>query len=142
MSVRWATQNIGADKPNNNGLFIDKTQDDEIREVFEYNFKGAKIPTIAQWEELRNNCSWERTELQGTGGYLVTGKNGNSIFLPFSGNDEISFRSFGRLFTRETFYNTNPASYDYYFYFSHGNTYNLIKYALNYKCPVRLIFQP
>ena len=122
---------------------MDKTHNDEIREVFEYNFKGVKIPSIAQWEELRNNCNWEWTELQGTGGYLVRGKNGNSIFLPFSGNEDISFRTFGRLFTRETFYKTNPAASDnYYFYFAHGGTYKLTKYSLNYKCPVRLIFQP
>lgn len=143
LSVRWANKNIGAHKPNDIGVFMDKSQDDEIREVFEYNFKGAKIPTIAQWEELRNQCSWEWTELQGAGGYLIKGKNGNSIFLPFNGNEDIPFRTFGRLFTRETFYKTNPCDSDnYYFYFAHGGTYKLTKYSFNYRCPVRLIFQP
>lgn len=143
LSVRWANMNIGAKTPRDIGKFIDRTLSDETREVYEFNFKGAKLPTIGQWEELRNNCHWEWTEYEGTGGYLVSGKNGNSIFLPFNGNEEVPFRTFGRLFTRETFYKTNPLDSDnYYFYFAHGGTYKLTKYSLNYKCPVRLVFQP
>ncbi len=143
LSVLWANKNIGAKTTHDIGHFVDKTHSDDLREVFEFNLNGAKIPTIAQWEELRNQCSWECTELNGTGGYMVKGKNGNSIFLPFSGNEDIWLRTFGRLFTLETFYKTNGNDSDnYYFYFNHAGTYKSTKYGMNYKCPVRLTFQP
>ncbi len=39
---------------------------------------GWRMPTLLEFEELRNRCSWEWTG----SGYRVTGPNGNSIFLP------------------------------------------------------------
>lgn len=44
-----------------------------------------RMPTLAEIDELRNNCTWTWTAQDGCGGYLVTGKNGNSIFLPAAG---------------------------------------------------------
>ena len=44
-----------------------------------------RIPTNDEWEELRANCSWNWTTVNGVNGHLVTGKNGNSIFLPAAG---------------------------------------------------------
>ncbi len=45
-----------------------------------------KMPTKAQMEELINLCTWTYTNSGGgNGGYTVTGKNGNSIFLPMGG---------------------------------------------------------
>ncbi|MBQ8257004.1 MAG: hypothetical protein IJY98_03690 [Bacteroidaceae bacterium] len=41
-----------------------------------------RMPTRAEQDELRNNCTWEWTTLNGVNGYRVTGPNGNSIFLP------------------------------------------------------------
>ena len=41
-----------------------------------------RMPTKAELDELRNNCTWEWTTLNGVNGYTVTGSNGNSIFLP------------------------------------------------------------
>lgn len=142
LSVRWANMNIGAKNPRDVGLFINKKVDNETSDVFEYNMKGAKVPSIGQWEELKNECSWEWTEMGGTGGYMVHGRNGNSIFLPFTGeHKDMNFRTFGRLFTRETFYDTMSDTGQYYFYYAHGGTYKCTKYSLNYSCPVRLIFQ-
>lgn len=44
------------------------------------------IPTRNNLLELRNNCSWTRTNLNGISGMLVTSNiNGNSIFLPAAG---------------------------------------------------------
>ena len=44
-----------------------------------------RMPTKAEQDELRNNCSWEWTTQNGVNGYTVTGPNGNSIFLPAAG---------------------------------------------------------
>lgn len=44
-----------------------------------------RMPTNAEWTELRNNCSWAWTTQNGVYGCKVTASNGNSIFLPASG---------------------------------------------------------
>ena len=44
-----------------------------------------RMPTTDEQDELRNNCTWEWTALNGVNGYRVTGPNGNSIFLPAAG---------------------------------------------------------
>ena len=45
-----------------------------------------RMPTYAEWTELRTDCTWTWTTLNGVKGYMVTSmKNGNSIFLPAAG---------------------------------------------------------
>ncbi|MBO7286669.1 MAG: DUF1566 domain-containing protein [Bacteroidales bacterium] len=44
-----------------------------------------RMPTIAEYNELLNNCTWTWTTQNGVNGYQVTGINGNSIFLPAAG---------------------------------------------------------
>ncbi|MGM9792353.1 MAG: hypothetical protein ACI3Y4_08155 [Candidatus Cryptobacteroides sp.] len=45
-----------------------------------------RMPTDAEWTELRKNCTWNWTTLNGIDGYMVASKtNGNSIFLPAAG---------------------------------------------------------
>lgn len=41
-----------------------------------------RMPTKEELEELCLKCTWEMTEINGVKGKLVTGPNGNSIFLP------------------------------------------------------------
>lgn len=45
-----------------------------------------RMPTDAEWTELCTKCSLEWTTLNGVNGCKVTGPNGNSIFLPATGN--------------------------------------------------------
>lgn len=53
------------------------------------NWGGTwKMPTKEQMDELIRQCTWTYTNTMidgGFGGYTVTGKNGNSIFLPLGG---------------------------------------------------------
>lgn len=44
-----------------------------------------RMPTIEEWEELKTECTWTWTRKKWVNGYKVTGKNGNSIFLPAAG---------------------------------------------------------
>ena len=45
-----------------------------------------RMPTDAEWTELRKQCTWTWTTQNGINGYLVTSKtNSNSIFLPAAG---------------------------------------------------------
>lgn len=57
--------------------------EDDIAAVEEF----AGSPTTVDFEELLNkdNCTWELETINGRKGARVTGKNGNSIFLPAGG---------------------------------------------------------
>lgn len=44
-----------------------------------------RIPTVKEWKELQDSCTWKEGKKYGIKGYTVTGKNGNSIFLPCNG---------------------------------------------------------
>ncbi len=45
-----------------------------------------RMPTQTDFQELYDNCRRTYRYLGGTNGYLLTGPNGNSIFLPDAGN--------------------------------------------------------
>lgn len=47
--------------------------------------KSWLMPTGPQIEELFDKCTWKWTKRNGKNGYLITGPNGNSIFLPAAG---------------------------------------------------------
>ena len=49
---------------------------------------GARMPSLAQLEELVDKCTWRWERRNGVDGQLVTGPNGNSIFLPATGYSE------------------------------------------------------
>ena len=62
------------------------------------NWGGTwRMPSDAEWDELRNNCTWVWTTQNGVNGYKVVGKNGNSIFLPAAGlyYGSLGFRGLG-----------------------------------------------
>lgn len=44
-----------------------------------------RTPTAADWEELKENCTWTKCLENGVNGYRISGLNGNSIFLPATG---------------------------------------------------------
>lgn len=50
--------------------------------------KGCRMPTFSEIQELDSKCCiWKwKDDYHGTSGYLVTGPNGSSIFLPVSDN--------------------------------------------------------
>ena len=51
---------------------------------------AVTLPTAADFEELFARCSKEWAEVDGVGGYKLTGPNGNSIFLPAAGSRTIN----------------------------------------------------
>ena len=65
----------------------DKTVLDPEDDAATANWGGAwRMPTKAEQDELRNNCTWTWTTQNGVNGYKVVGPNGNSIFLPAAGD--------------------------------------------------------
>lgn len=47
--------------------------------------KDWRLPTKADFQKLIEECVWEYCILDNSKGYRITGKNGNSIFLPIEG---------------------------------------------------------
>ena len=70
----------------NYGFTDNKTVLDPEDDAATVNWGGNwRMPTKAEQDELRNNCTWDWTTQNGVKGYKVTGPNGNSIFLPAAG---------------------------------------------------------
>ena len=79
-------------KYNNDG---GKTELDPEDDAAAVNWGGSwRMPTFEQMQELLDNCTRKSTTQGGVNGTLVTGPNGNTIFLPAAGyrwNDELHF---------------------------------------------------
>ena len=70
----------------NNGFTDNKTVLDPEDDAATANWGSAwRMPTRAEQDELRNNCTWIWTTQNGVKGYKVVGPNGNSIFLLAAG---------------------------------------------------------
>jgi hypothetical protein len=66
-----------------NGFWDTKTVLDLEDDAAHVNLGSSwRMPTDAEFTELRENCTWEWTSMNGINGQKVTGPNGNSIFLP------------------------------------------------------------
>lgn len=129
LSVKWATCNVGATKPEEYGDYFawgetqpkdyydwstykwcngskntqtkyntnssygtvdNKTQLELSDDAARANWGGSwRMPTSAEQDELRNNCTWTWTTQNGVYGYKVTSKKSGytnkSIFLPAAG---------------------------------------------------------
>ena len=72
---------------SNYGTVDNKTVLDLEDDAAHVNWGGDwRMPTLAEQDELRNNCTWEWTTQNGVKGRMATSKiNGNSIFLPAAG---------------------------------------------------------
>ena len=80
LSVCWSSCNYGSAVPSGSGSFM--TWDQAVAAAVS---SGLSLPTYAQLDELRKYCTWTWTVSDNVPGYLVTGKTGNSIFLPAAG---------------------------------------------------------
>lgn len=148
LSVNWATFNVGADEPEGYGEYYTwggltpisssycpeyvpptLSYDGEITvldpafDVVRVKWGGEwRMPTNEEFEELRNNCNWIWTSINGHYGYKVASKlqgfTDNYIFLPASGSyqgnelKEVNSR---------TYYRTNV----YYPLYQGGYTYSI-----------------
>ena len=115
LSVKWASWNIGASKPEDYGFYfswgetspktnyawstykfgnsLSKYNSTYNKKTLEPSDDAAvvlwgdnwRMPTNDEEKELYQKCSWKYTTVNGINGYQVTGPNGNSIFLPAAG---------------------------------------------------------
>lgn len=83
---------------------------------------GARMPTLAEWEELVNNTTAEWTTMNGVNGRKFTAFNGNSLFLPAAGSrygaglDDAGERGYYWSSSRSGSY----PYYAWYFFFNEG----------------------
>ena len=110
LSVKWATFNVGANNPEEYGNYYAwgetstksnydeyncKTWERSLSDIHGNSFYDAaranwggswRLPTKAEFDELRNNCTRQWTTQNGVKGVRFTSKrNGNSIFFPAAG---------------------------------------------------------
>ena len=117
LSVKWASWNVGADKPEGLGNLYawgelepktdyststykfysngytkygsvdNKYQLDSEDDVAKQKWGDKwRIPTIEEQKELKEKCTFTKTELNGVPVTKVTGPNGNFIYFPYPGN--------------------------------------------------------
>ena len=97
-SYSWSTYKYGTSSSgpffkyntiSSYGSVDDKTELEPEDDVASVKLGGEwRMPTDAEWTELRTKCTWTwTTNYNGTGvkGQIVTATNGNSIFLPAAG---------------------------------------------------------
>ena len=91
----WSTYKFGTNssgpfskyEPGSSDENVNKTVLDPEDDVAYVKLGGQwRMPTDAEWTELRTKCTWDRTTQNGVNGCLVKSKtNGKSIFLPAAG---------------------------------------------------------
>jgi len=107
-----------------NGSPDGKTVLDPEDDAAHVNLGGKwRMPTDAEFTELREKCKWTWTTQNGVNGRLVTGKNGNSIFLPTAGyrvgTDFYNAGSYGYYLSSSL--NTNNPNDAWFVYFYSDN---------------------
>jgi len=108
LSVKWASFNYGASSEEEVGALIGwgeltgkntstnlkwyptlKPEGDIILTdndiVYQKWGDQWRMPSVDDFNELMEKCTWDFTEVNGVKGFTVTGSNGNSIFLPVTG---------------------------------------------------------
>ena len=83
----WDSYDFGTElaltKYTGKGTSVLEADDDAARKILKGNWR---MPTVEEMKELREQCSWSWSSRGGRNGFLVTAKNGNSIFLPAAGS--------------------------------------------------------
>ncbi len=104
---------------------------------------GAYTPTATQWSELINNTTATMTTQNGVRGMLVTGPNGNSIFLPAagykSGTGTNAITSYGYYWTASLNSSTNSSYAQYAYHNLSSNSRTVTTMLRNNGAPVRAV---
>lgn len=147
LSVKWADCNVGGTPYNQKGGlygWADATGQNRSQIVADYvevvggmyiktpeDIAGTeydiatvqwggnwRMPNKEQWKELIVKCQWYKQEYNNVWGYKVTGPNGNSIFLPFTGlriGEEVYQNRCGYYWTSEMAMNDRQCAHYYFF---------------------------
>ena len=162
--LKWATCNVGASAPEEYGNYYSwgetETKTDYQESTYTYtespsvlpldkdaaavNMGGAwRMPTDAEWLELKDNCTWTWEMSNDKGGYRITSKtNGYSIYLPAAGGyfNTLLYGTgtYGAYCSSSL--NTDNPSTAYGIFFDSANI-NIIPGARNFGVAVRGVFE-
>lgn len=147
LSVKWASCNIGALSPEEFGnyyawgetetktyyagdnskwwnvKYVNLPLDSEgnIQSTYDAAIKewgnSWRLPTKSELDELKNNCYWEWSTINGVKGYKLTSKiNNNSIFLPSNDSSVLNGKEtgFGSYWSSTPCSDTNLDNYGRY----------------------------
>ena len=93
------------------GMVDNKTELDPDDDAAWVNWGPSwRMPSEEQIKELMDRCSWEFITRNGVNGYLVTGHNGNAIFLPAAGNSFTEPNTQGDYWSRTLNFSSEPPS--------------------------------
>ncbi len=82
LSVKWASKLSGIAKPViNDDVYKFQLEDGSVITPDDF-IVDHSLPTIKQFEELLERCSWTTFQEGGMHGYKVTGPNGNVLIMP------------------------------------------------------------
>ena len=97
-----------------NGFTDDKIVLELADDVAYANLGGSwRMPTSAEWTELREKCTWRWTTLNGVNGCEVKGTNGNFIFLPVAGirfDNQLEYTGSYGYYWSSSLYSDDPRS--------------------------------
>ena len=103
-----------------NGFTDGKTELDTEDDAAWVNWGASwRMPTLEQHLELIDNCTWTWKTQNSIKGYLVTGQNGNSIFLPAAGSSSGDVGFCGYYWSRTL--DSGKSNRAFNLYFSSGN---------------------
>ena len=126
------------------GTVDNKTELDPEDDAAYVNWgENWRMPTYDQLNELKTKCTWTWTTQNGVNGRLVTGPNGNTLFLPAAGYRCDSLfgdaGSCGCYWARAIFSSVPFDAYGMYFY-SEGVYWN--NFRRDFGFPVRAVRVP
>lgn len=147
LSVLWADRNLGAYSRNSAGAYYAWGETTTKKSYDDASYNGAtlddmeiggsnkdaatvkwgvgwRMPTCKEVEELYDECEWKWTNEGGMSGYLLTGPNENTIFLPACGikiNQEVQdLGKMGYFWTSERSSAENEYGFAYELYIVNG----------------------
>ncbi len=152
LSVKWASHNLGAPCQEQPGYYVgwgdvscqlQSTYYEDypvLPQIGGTPFDAARrywgetwrIPTVQEMLELMQRCQWQWTQVNGVTGFWITGRTGNSIFLP-AGGDRYGCQFedayyFGRYWCDQIDEQDNARAYLLEFSQTSGNLFTLARY--------------
>ena len=82
LSVKWATKISGTAIPNQDNNYSFHLRDHTKVSPEEFLNSDHKLPSINNYEELLERCSWTTISENGIHGYKIVGPNGNTLIMP------------------------------------------------------------
>lgn len=152
LSVNWATMNVGAESPEDYGSYyswaeistktyynvdyattegvsISEFSGNSKYDVATYRWGSQwRTPTYEEVSELIETCTWTWTTQDEVYGYMVTGTNGSSIFLPAAGYMAGEKRFYAK--TNGYYWSSTPyipSTYNYYYAYAFEFTSDTIE---------------